>query len=542
MNPTSLPDGAIVNANVRTMDPDRPTAEAVAWRQGRIVAVGTATDVLSHDIDGEILDAEGGTVTPGLIDSHTHPTWGAELSRGADLQGVHSFDQVLEVLRRQADVVRTRGEQWVFAWNLDYAALGDRQIRGEDLADSVYGMPAVVMFHDVHTAVATPAALAHARINGSEQFVDNSAVVCDAAGRPTGELREASAYNLLYDAAPPLTRNDHIAHVDRVLKEFASTGITGGVIMDGTLATLELLNEMEAVGTLPVRLDVALWHAPDRDDAGVSSLIEQLAAGGRRWKTGLIKLFLDGVIETGTAWLYEPDTCGDSDRSYWPDRQRFAEVVERYASAGFQIATHAIGDRAVGEVLDVYESVGVLAKNGAPHRIEHIETLTDGDLSRFQQLGIIASMQPLQMQWRHEDLSDRWSARLGPTRASRAYRTRDLIDSGVPLALGSDWPVVPFDPRIGMAWARLRRRPGDLSAQPFEPAQAIDAHEALHGYTAGAAQALGDHSRGIISEGRRADLTCFRGDPITASADELVELPILATYLDGECSYREEAR
>ncbi|MEU0940917.1 amidohydrolase [Embleya sp. NPDC005971] len=540
MRISSLRDGAIVNANVHTMDPARPVAEAVAWRDGRITLVGTSAEVLASRPSGSLVDAHGGTVTPGLIDSHTHPIWGAELARGADLGGLTSFRDVLAALRAEADATVRKGEQWVFAWNLDYAALEGRPIRGVDFTDAVHAMPTVVMFHDLHTGVATDAALAHAGIDGSETFADQSVVVVDADGRPTGELREPSAYKLLLRACPQVTRSQLREHTTRVLRDFARTGLTGGVVMDGSLDTLDLLAEIETTEDLPVRLDVALWHEPGRGDDGVEEFVARRTDRGRRWRTGMIKLFLDGVVETGTAWLYEPDTCGHSHKSYWTDRERFADVVSRYAAEGFQIATHAIGDRAVGEVVEMYRRVGVLAANGAPHRIEHIETLTDADLSGMGRLGATASMQPLQMQWRRHDRSDKWSSRLGPDRASRAYRTRDMLDLGIPLALGSDWPVAPFDPRVGMAWAQLRRPPGLAGRAVFEPHQVLRPAEALHAYTVAAAKALGDTSRGRVVEGMAADLTCFGGDPLRVPADELPELPVLATIVDGGCSFGEE--
>ena len=165
-------------------------------------------------------------------------------------------------------------------------------------------------------------------------------------------------------------------------------------------------------------------------------------------------------------------------------------------------------------------------------------TVTDADLARFPRENVIASMQPLHMQWRQDDFSDSWAARLGPERASRAWRTVDLLRAGVTLALGSDWPVAQNDPRIGMAWARLRRQPGAPDRRTFEPDQRLSGLEALEGYTTGAAAAVGDSALGgRIAPGLRADLTILAEDPVLVDADNLPDLPVRMTIVDGEIVY-----
>jgi predicted amidohydrolase YtcJ len=243
------------------------------------------------------------------------------------------------------------------------------------------------------------------------------------------------------------------------------------------------------------------------------------------------------VIDTGPGWLYEPDTQGDGTLPFWPDPDRYARAVALFAGAGFQCATHATGDRAVRAALDAYAAVG--AAPGVRHRIEHIETLQDHDLPRFAAAGVAASMQPLHMQWRRGDGTDSWAARLGPERTARAWRTRELLASGALLPLGSDWPVAQYDPRVGMAWARLRRMPGDRDAPVFEPEQALTGLQALAGYTlANAAVAGEDDVAGRIAPGFRADVTAFATDPADCDADELVDLAVLLTVVDGRVVHR----
>jgi predicted amidohydrolase YtcJ len=210
--------------------------------------------------------------------------------------------------------------------------------------------------------------------------------------------------------------------------------------------------------------------------------------------------------------------------------------VKFFADRGFQCVTHAIGDRAVREALDTYAEAG--AAPGVLHRIEHIETLQLEDLPRFAAEGVVASMQAQHMTWLQHDRSDSWSRRLGDERCDRAFLIRSLRDSGATIALGSDWPVAHYDPREGMAAARLRRTPGHPERAAYDD-QALDGLAALEGYTLGAATAGGDgHRLGRLAPGYGADITVLEQDPVEADPDELVSVPVVLTVVDGEVVFR----
>ena len=228
----------------------------------------------------------------------------------------------------------------------------------------------------------------------------------------------------------------------------------------------------------------------------------------------------------------EADAKGDGLHPFWPEPERYAEAVALFAGAGFQCITHAVGDRAVQAALDAYEAAG--QAKGVHHRVEHIELVQERDVPRFAKLGVVASMQPLHMDAARADGSDEWAARVGPTRTAAAFRSQTLRESGAILALGSDWMVAPFDPRIGMAWARLRRTPGRLEMPPRAGDQALTPLQSLEGYTTGAALAVSeDHLSGRLKPGYRADLTGLTADPVDTDADALPELPVLMTIVDG---------
>jgi predicted amidohydrolase YtcJ len=526
-------EAAILSARIRTLDPGRPVATAVAWRDGRILAVGDDAEIRAAcDASTELLDGRGLTVTPGLVDAHLHPFF-VEQTRGADLTRCAALAEVQDAL--VAERARGADGDWVLGWGLEYGVFGDDAISGDAIAGAVGGAPTLVTFMDQHTAVATPAALERAGLVGGESFAEGAEVVV-ADGIPTGELREFAAVDRVRAMVPPLSEADRRDRAAAFVQRLNRLGVTGAHVMNGDRRDLALVASLEDAGRLTARLVVPLWQRPEMSDDDMDDQLSLRDAGGARWRCGVAKFFIDGVVEAGTAWLYEPDAHGAGTRPFWPDPERYDAAVRRFAGAGFQCVTHAVGDRAVRAALDAYAAA---ARLYAPHRIEHVETLQPQDLARFAPEGVAASMQPLHMQWREPDGSDQWTSRLGPERAARAFPTRDLLDRRVMLALGSDWPVADCDPRVGMAWARLRRAPGRRETPAFEPEQRLSGEEALRGYTTSAAEIVAEgHLNGRVAVGLRADLTAFGGDPVDCDADDLPSLPVAVTVVDGDVVFR----
>jgi predicted amidohydrolase YtcJ len=316
------------------------------------------------------------------------------------------------------------------------------------------------------------------------------------------------------------------------MRKWNAVGLTGLHCMDGSPETYQLLRTMEERGDLSIRMIVPLWQQPEFSFDFMREQLPYRDDRGQLWRGGVAKFFIDGVIESGTAWLIEPDTKGMCTDPFWPDPARYQEAVRIFAEAGFQCATHAVGDMAVRCALDAYEQAGVA--DGLHHRIEHIEILSDADLPRFAQLSVGASMQPLHMNAFDADGADEWSTRAGRARRKQAFRTRDLIASGAILALGSDWMVAPFDPRIGMAWARLRRPGGATGNGTINIEQASTGDEALAGYTTEAARIVSEeHLSGRLAVGYRGDLTAFAADPVECDPDALLTLPVKLTVVNG---------
>jgi predicted amidohydrolase YtcJ len=250
----------------------------------------------------------------------------------------------------------------------------------------------------------------------------------------------------------------------------------------------------------------------------------------------VVTFVIDGVEDPGTGWQRETDSEGERSAALWPDLARYRDAVRYFASRGFQCVTHAAGDRAVREALDAYSAAG--AAPGVSHRIEHIETVSPRDLLRFGSEGVVASMQPQQMMQLDPVRSERSSLSLGHDRGDWVFPIRSLWESGALVALGSDWPVTNFDPRQGIAAARLRRLPGESGREPYD-GEALDPVAALRSYTSEAARAVGDHLRlGVLRTGAAADLTVLEEDPVCCDADELPQNPVWLTVVDGEITFR----
>ena len=529
-------DLALVGARVRTLDTERPAAEAVAIAGGEIVAVGSEAEIRELGAAGETVDLHGAVAVPGLTDSHIHPLQGALDTRGADLQDLASLEEVRAAVA--AERRKCAPGEWVLGFGLEYDVFRESGIRGELFEDVVEGSPALLMFMDLHTAVATPRALELAGVTGPLSFSENAEIVC-REGAPTGELREWAAVATVERAMPQPTDAERYALHAAALREHAATGLTGGHAMDGTLATLDLLRELEANGDLVQRFVVPFTIVPESQPDDWEALLPHRDDAGRRWRAGVAKFFIDGVIDAGTGWLYEPDSEGEGTLPFWPDPSHYRRAVATFARVGFQCATHATGDRGVREALDAYREAEVAPLRGR-HRIEHIETLQPHDLPRFAAEGVVASMQAQHMLWCEPDRSDNWSRRLGPQRSApgSAFPIRSLRESGAVVALGSDWPVARFDPRLGLSAARLRRPPGERERQPYDD-QTLDALETLAGYTTAAAVTIGEETRlGRIRAGFAADITVFADDPVDCDPDELPELPVLLTVVDGEVVHR----
>jgi predicted amidohydrolase YtcJ len=528
----SQPDLIVWGATIRTLDSALPFCSAVAVRDGSIVATGDDETIRAMRGPGTALvDGRGIAFVPGLTDSHIHPLMGTLRTQGADLFDAITLDDIRARLAAERQQIGPDG--WLRGWGLHYEPFEETGIRGDLFGAVVAGHPMLLEFFDGHTALANQRALELAGIDGHVEFAEEANVVCHD-GRPTGELQEWAAMRLVQEIVPEADAETRYGWYRDSFRRFNQVGITAIHAMDGTPEELAIYRRLEAKGDLTCRVVVPLWQQPETTHTEMRDQLPYRDEHGRLWRCGAAKFFIDGVVETGTAWLVEPDAKGQGLHPFWPEPERYAAAVALFAGGGFQCITHAVGDRAVQAALDAYEAAGANPASGVHHRIEHIELVQERDIPRFAKLGVAASMQPLHMAAARADGSDEWAARVGPARTARAFRAQTLRESGAILALGSDWMVAPFDPRLGMAWARLRRTPGRLEMPPRAGDQVLTALQTLEGYTIGAAMVVSEAAvAGRVKPGYRADLTGFAADPVETGADALLELPVLMTIVDG---------
>ncbi|MFI1867804.1 amidohydrolase [Streptomyces jumonjinensis] len=517
-------DTVLTGAKVRTLDPAAPHATAVAVKNGLIAAVGDEAEIRDWRGPGtETVELAGAVLTPGWTDAHSHPVWGLELATGTDLSGVGDLEALRAALRT-AD----RIDGWILAYGLDHNAFGGRPLHHSLIAEAVGEAPAYIRLYDGHSALISERALRLAGIDGPRAFDQRASVVCDGTGRPTGHLVEHAAMDLVSAVLPRTPYAERAARLTELLSAMAATGLTSAHVMDLGGDALRLLSAIEAAGELPLRLRLSPWCMPGAGPDELAQLVGLQREHGRNWRVGGVKFFMDGTVEGGTAWLERPDCHGQGTEAFWPDPEAYSAAVRALHSAGVATATHAIGDAAVRHVLDTVESLG---HDGPRHRIEHIETVPDGQLGRFAPLGVVASMQPPHAEYTRADHTDEWSRRLGDERAARAWRCRAVRDAGAVLALGSDWPIAGFDARRVLATART---PRGASAGP-----GLTGLMALEGLTSHAALAAGEERiAGRIAPGFRADLTALGTDPVAAPADEVVHAPVRLTMTAGRVVFR----
>nr|WP_231126243.1 amidohydrolase family protein [Motilibacter aurantiacus] len=519
---------AVLGARVHTLVPGAAPATALAVSGGRIVAVGDERDVKTT-IGGrtQVLEAPGQVVVPGLVDAHVHLGIGLEQERGVDLSAVAGRAGLRSAIAAAA--AATAPGEWVVAHGLDYGAVDDLATAARDVDTAAGGRPAWVWLADLHTVLLSSAAVRLGGLTGAERFADRSSVAVDGAA----VVREMSAVGLAARALPAGTVPELADRLETLLQAKAATGLTGVHVLDSWGDTHDALSLLDAEGRLPLRVVSAPWCTAGTAGETVALAAARAGRPGRRYRVAAVKAFLDGVVDAGTAWLAEPDACGECQAPQWLDPVDYRRAVLAAADAGLPTWTHAIGDAAVAYALDTYALAP--RPRTARHRVEHLEVLADADVRRFRALDVVGSVQPAHMDWSDPGLADPWSRRVGAGRVRRAWRLGDLAAAGATLALGSDWPISSSDPRRTLASAALRAPVGTGRPAYGGAGQALGPAQALAAMTTGPAYALREEAvAGRLAVGMRADLTVLGGDPVACAPEELPGLPVLATVVGGQ--------
>jgi len=535
-------DLLLENANVLTMNPAQPTASTVAVAQGRIVAVGTREELAGLRSQAQrVLDLDGATLIPGLIDAHTHFVMGSESLGRVRLAGVATM---AEMQRRVAEKVAAApagswitGRGWDDTKRTDVIALPT----AADLDAVAPNHPVYLSRADAHVGWANSAALRLAGIDATTPDPYGGRIVRDERGEPTGILQE-TAKKLVERLIPPA---DHASRSDALRQGLATAaqyGITG--IHDNTPAEdIALYQEFRERGELTLRVNTLVrgWEVDQ-------PFLEPLIAIGARtgfgddWiRIGALKLSLDGTLGSRTAAMLEPYS-DDPDNTGVPriSQEELDPIIERAHRHHIQVALHAIGDAACRMALDSIErATAAYQWPDHRHRIEHEQVVAPEDMPRFAKLGVIASLQPC-----HAVTDLLWvESRVGPERMPTSYAWQSFLKLGTRICLGTDWPVETLDPRVGFYEAVTRKTLDGTPADGRRPEEALTIEQVLKGYTLDAAWAEhAERKKGSIEPGKYADFTIFAQDPAAVDPNDLLHLDVLGTIVEGRSTYASEER
>lgn len=527
----------LINGHIHTMDPSRPEATALVWKDdGRLLAVGDTADLQKRYPDATKVDAQGATVIPGLIDAHGHMLGLGMTHIQVDLVGASSKQEILD--RLKAGAAKLPKGVWLIGRGWDQNRWAVKQFpSAADLDAAFPDRPVYLERVDGHAVWVNTAAMKHATKPLDGDWQPQGGRIVREGKKATGVLVDG-AVGLVADAIPPLSHEQTRDAYKAAFADAVAVGLTGVHDPGVSLDDFKVLQEMAAAGDIPLRL----YEMADGNHAALDWLCSQgghWADAGGRLQMRTVKLYMDGALGSrGAALLtdYNDDHGNRGILVTSPDAYRTA--VEKAYRCHVQVATHAIGDRGNRMVLDTYQSVlGDHADSDHRWRVEHAQILALDDIPRFAKLRLIASMQPT-----HATSDMPWAEqRLGAERLKGAYAWQRFIHEQVPLAFGSDFPVEHVNPMLGLYAAVTRQ---DLDGQPpggWLPDQRVSRIQALAGFTRGAAYAaFMENEVGTLKPGMRADFVILDGDLMTVPPRQIADLKPLSTWVDGKAVYRAE--
>jgi predicted amidohydrolase YtcJ len=524
----------VTNARIYTVDDGHPMAQALAVRGGRVVFVGDTRGALTlKGAATKVVDLDGRTVIPGMVDAHGHLLGLGTALRTVDLTGTTSYDQVVERIARRARELPAGA--WITGRGWDQNDWGDTRFpTHEALSRAVPNNPVYVTRVDGHAGLANAAAMKAAGLSASTQDPTGGHIERDASGAPAGVFVD-NAQDLVERVIPPPSREENRAALRGAVAELHRWGLVGVHDAGESRATIELMEDMAQKGQLDLRTYVMI-----SDDS--AALSYYFARGprsalydGRLWERS-VKLYSDGALGSRGAALLEPYADDPKNTGLLVSAPaHIQDVATRALRAGFQVNTHAIGDRGNRLVLDAYEKA-LAAVPLADHRfrIEHAQILQHDDIPRFARLGVIPSMQAS-----HQTSDMYWAPnRLGQARLFGAYAWRSLIDAGSVVPNGSDFPVEQVNPLISFHSAVSRQDADNWPAGGWLPEQRMTRDEALKAMTIWAAYAaFQEKDMGSLAPGKFADFVVLDRDIMRVPESEILGTRVLSTWLGGKLVY-----
>lgn len=520
-------DLIITHATIWTGDEKQSVAQAMAIAGDRILAIGTNEAIDKYKgSKTEVLDAKEKFITPGFIDSHVHLLQGGNSLLSVELRDAKT---PAEFTKRIADYAKTlQPGEWILEGNWDHTLWGGALPTKEWIDQYTPNNPVVVYRLDGHMILANSAALKFAGIDKNTADVKDGTIIRDKDGNPTGILK-SNAMPLMLDKIPALTEKQKDNALKAAMKYLASNGVTTVHDVDSlcsypTAKKLENSEELtlRIYGARPLNRWKELANKDMQDD---------------KWlKRGFVKGFVDGSLGSHTAAFNEPYTDKPTDKGFFINSPaHLYEWISRADKAKLNITVHAIGDHAIHAILTIYERV--IKENGKRDRrlrIEHAQHIAIADMKRFAQLGIITSVQPY-----HAIDDGRWAeALIGPKRIQTTYAFKSLLDNKTTVVFGSDWPVAPASPLIGIYAAVTRRTLDNKNPDGWIPEQKITVAQALTAYTRnGAFASFDEKTKGTLEAGKLADFVLISANPLTVDALKIKDITVLKTFVGGKKVY-----
>ena len=527
--PAQTADLVVKNAKIYTVDAKNPRATAIAVRNGKIAAVGNDLKALEGP-KTRILDAKGATIVPGLIDSHGHLEGLGSSLEILDLRGVTSEAEIAAKVKAAA--AKAAPGEWIVGRGWDQNLWVNKQFPTTDsLTQAAPKNPVALTRIDGHATWANRAALDAADINQNTKDPAGGRIIRDAQGKPAGVLVD-TAQNLVRRKIPAASPEQVHRQLARALEECARLGLTS--VHDAGVGNAEIAayHSLLAEGKMPVRVYAMLANEP----ALVATWLARGPEIGDFLTIRSIKAYADGALGSRGAALLSPYADEKSASGLMiTGKDAIENVAVKAAARGFQVNTHAIGDRGNHETLDAYASA-LKGPNDKRFRVEHAQVIAPEDFVKFQKYSIIASMQPT-----HATSDMAWAGdRLGPERVKGAYAWQTLIKLGVHLASGSDFPVELANPLDGFYAAITRQDKQGHPAGGWFPDQRLTREEALRSFTLeGAYAAFEEATKGSLEAGKLADFVMLSSDIMTIPAPEILKTHVTLTVVGGKIVHQQ---
>ena len=530
-------DLILTNGRIYTVDDSRPIVTALAVRGGRVAFVGDTRGALTlRGAQTRVIDLAGRTVIPGMVDAHGHVSGLGEALANADLVGSTSVDEV--VARVVAKAQGRPAGQWISGRGWDQNRWGDTRFPTHDKLTAAFpNNPVILGRVDGHAIFVNKKAMELANVTAATKDPDGGQVIRDAAGNPTGVFVD-NAMALIRRVVPPASRDETKRNVMAAIAEAQRWGLTGVHDAGAGDDVLGIYDELGKSGQMAFRM-YAMISGGRTESAMVDRLIAQGPKsginGGTLWIRS-IKLYSDGALGSRGAALLDPYSDDAQNNGLLVSDPKFIEAVAVKAlKAGFQVNTHAIGDRGNRVVLDAYEAA-LKQVPVADHRfrIEHAQILNYADIPRFAQLGVIPSMQAS-----HQTSDMYWAGtRLGTHRLPGAYAWRSLLNTGVVVPNGSDFPVEYVNPLISFHAAIARQDANDWPAGGWYPEQVMTRDEALKSMTIWPAYAaFQEQELGSLTPGKYADFVVLDQDVMRVPPSLVLKTRVLSTWVGGKPVY-----